>query len=269
MADVPGSETLADTLRAGGALGSWCSFASFSCVELMTLTGFDFLVLDMQHCELTQTHFPALLGAFRQPRPWPVVRAARNDYHLINWLFDQGVPGVLVPMTNSAADARRAVEAAKFPPLGKRSFGPFRAARYGTQLDRYMPVADRQATLIVQVEDAQAARDIDTILAVDGIDAVFMGPNDLAYSLLQPGQTIRADAGQWSAFARTPEVLDLCGHVMERCRAAGMPFGMTASSMDDARGWLARGASFATFGSDFVFLRAGAEHLCRTKEATR
>ena len=181
-------KTLADMLRAGGAIGSWCGFASFSSVEAMTLCGFDFLVLDMQHAEVTQAHFPALFGAFRQERPWPIVRATQNDYHLINWLFDQGAPGILVPMTNSPEDARRAVTASKFPPVGRRSFGPFRAACYGSQLDRYMPTADESATLIIQVEDAKAAENVDAILAVPGIDAVFMGPNDLAYSMLKPGE---------------------------------------------------------------------------------
>ena len=231
----------------------------------MALAGYDFLVLDMQHTEITQSHFPALFGAFGDGRPWPVVRAAQNDYHLINWLFDQGAAGVLVPMTNSPADAARAVQAAKFPPVGRRSFGPFRAAKYGSSLESYIPQADDLATLIIQVEDAKAAENIDDILNVKGIDAVFMGPNDLAYSMLKPGETIKANAGAWSAFARTPEVLDLCAHVMNRCKAAGMPFGTTTGSLDEAFEWLDRGATFATFGSDFFFMRDGVRHLCGDK----
>jgi 2-dehydro-3-deoxyglucarate aldolase len=258
--------TAAALLGAGGAIGSWCGFASFSCVEAMTLTGFDFLILDMQHSEFTQSSFPAVLGAFpKDGGTVALVRAAQNDYHLINWLFDQGVPGVMVPMVNSPELARRAVEAAKFPPLGRRSFGPFRAARYGAALDAYMAAADDRATVIVQIEHADAAADIDAILNVAGIDAVFMGPNDLAYSMLSPGEAIKADTGQWAAFARTPEVLDLCAHVMARCRAANIPFGMTTSSMDDAKQWLDRGASFVTYGSDFYFLRTGA--LASNKKA--
>ncbi len=259
------SETFAAALRSGGALGAWCGFASFASVEMMTLFPFDFLVLDMQHCEVTPGHIPALLGPFAPcARPFPVVRPPQNDYHVINWLLDQGAAGILVPMVNSADDARRAVQAAKYPPLGRRSFGPFRAARYGTRLAEYMAEAGGTA-LIVQVEDARGAREIDTILSVPGIDAVFMGPNDLAYSLLKPGESMQGDSNQWSAFARTPEVLDLCAYVMERSRAAGIPFGMTASSMEDARAWLARGASFVTYGSDFLFLRKGAEALCGWK----
>lgn len=232
----------------------------------MTLLGFDFLVLDMQHCEFTQSSFPAIFGAFGADGPRPVVRVAKNDYHLINWLFDIGAEAVLVPMVNSADDARRAVEGAKFPPVGRRSFGPFRAAKYGSQLDRYMPVADRDATLIVQIEDATAAREIDGILAVEGIDAVFMGPNDLAYSMLKKGETLATNPGEWSAFARTPAVLDLCAHVMERCRVAGIPFGTTTMSHDDAKDWLARGANFVTFGSDFGFMRAGAKQMFNREE---
>lgn len=250
-------------LRRGGVTGAWCGFSSFASAELMALLPFDFLVFDMQHCEVGLSDFPALLGALPSGRrPFAVARPPENAYHAINWLLDQGADGVLVPMTNSPEDARRAVRAAKYPPLGRRSFGPFRAARYGTALDEYIPNANQRAALIVQIEDHNAARGIDEILAVEGIDAVFMGPNDLAYSMLRPGQELRGDASQWTAFARTPEVLALCEHVMERCRAADVPFGMTGASMEDARAWLDRGASFATFGSDFLFLRRGAELLC-------
>jgi 2-keto-3-deoxy-L-rhamnonate aldolase RhmA len=128
-------ESFAQNLRSGRRLlGSWCTFASFASTEVMTHLGFDFLVLDMQHCELTQAEFPAILGAFRDESPVPVVRAPKNDYHIINWLLDQDAGGILVPMVNSVEEARRAVDAAKFPPLGKRSFGPYRAAGYSFEM---------------------------------------------------------------------------------------------------------------------------------------
>jgi 2-keto-3-deoxy-L-rhamnonate aldolase RhmA len=250
-----------ERLRAGGALGSWCSFSSFSAVEAMAQLPVDFLVLDLQHSEFTQGSFPSMFGAFAAGGPIPVVRAAKNDYHGINWLFDQGAPAVLVPMVNSAAEARLAVEAAKFPPLGRRSFGPIRAARYLNDLAGYMKQADELATLIVQIEDAGAARNISEILAVPGIDAVFMGPNDLAFSLLGPGEKPAGDPAQWSAFARTPQVLGLCTLVLEACRAARIPFGTTTGSRAEAREWIERGASFVTLGSDFQFLRAGARQI--------
>ncbi len=265
MTPISSSETLPASLRGGGCIGGWCGFASFSSVELMNSLGYDFLILDMQHCEITLSHIPALFGPFGAGKPWAVVRPPENNYHAINWLLDQGADGVLVPMVNSPEEARKAVLAAKYPPVGRRSFGPFRAARYGSQLDTYVPKADESTSLIVQIEDARAAENIDDILGVEGIDAVFMGPNDLAYSMLKPGESMRGDPKQWSAFARTPEVIGLCEHVMRRSIAAGLPFGMTAMSMDDAHAWLDRGASFVTFGSDFLFLRAGWQQLSKRK----
>jgi 4-hydroxy-2-oxoheptanedioate aldolase len=258
-------------LREGrGLLGAWCTFASFASAEVMTNLGFDFLVLDMQHCELTQVQFPGILGAFHEGGPIPVVRAPKNDYHIINWLYDQGVGAVLVPMVNSVEEARKAVDAAKFPPLGKRSFGPYRAATYSFKAQQYMAEADERATLIIQIESEEAARNVDQILAVPGIDAVFVGPNDLAFSMLKPGQSFSkpsSDGGadgakQWTAFARTPEVLTLCDEIFEKAKAASMPFGMTSGSIEEARSWLKKGASLMTFGSDFLFIRAGAKHLC-------
>lgn len=264
-------------LRQGnGLLGAWCTFASFASAEVMTNLGFDFLVLDMQHCEITQAQFPGILGAFREGGPTPVVRAPKNEYHIINWLFDQGVGAVLVPMVNSVEDARRAVEAAKFPPTGRRSFGPYRAATYSFNAERYMAEADERATLIIQIESEDGARNIEQIMAVPGIDAVFLGPNDLAFSMLKPGQSFTKPAEssgaidgakQWSAFARTPEVLALCEEIYRKAKAVSMPFGMTSGSIEEARGWLQRGASLMTLGSDFLFMRAGAKYLCEARES--
>src|SRR4051794_16561563 len=166
-----------------GLLGAWCTFASFASTEVMAELGFDFLVLDVQHCELTQSQFPALLGAFREGAPTPVIRVPQNNYHIINWLLDQGATALLVPMVNSPEAAQAAVDAAKFPPLGKRSFGPYRAARYSFGVNEYMPRADELSTLIVQIESEEAARNADRILSIPGIDAIFMGPNDLAFSM--------------------------------------------------------------------------------------
>jgi len=258
-----------------GLMGAWCTFASFASTEVMTELGFDFLVMDMQHCELTQAQFPAILGAFREGAPTPIVRVPQNDYHIINWLLDQGATALLVPMVNSVEAARAAVDAAKFPPLGKRSFGPYRAARYSFGVTDYMPRADELATLIVQIESEDAARNAESILSVPGVDAIFMGPNDLAFSMLRPGQSFFGSsaaskgvegASQWTGFARTPEVLRLCEEVLAKCIAAGKPFGMTSSSIDEAREWLGKGASLMTFGSDFLFMRAGARHLLQQKE---
>src|SRR5713226_6839588 len=270
------TNSFGNKLREGrGLLGSWCTFASFASAEVMTNLGFDFLVLDMQHCEITQAQFPGILGAFRDDGPTPVVRAPKNDYHIINWLFDPGVGAVLVPMVNSVEDARRAVEAAKFPPLGRRSFGPYRAATYSFNAARYMAEADERSTLIIQIESADAASHAEELMAVPGIDAVFVGPNDLAFSMLKPGQSFSkptegsgaADgARQWTAFARTPEVLALCDEIFAKAKAANMPFGMTSGSIEEARGWLAKGASLMTFGSDFLFIRAGANALCTMPE---
>ncbi|HEV3196260.1 MAG TPA: aldolase/citrate lyase family protein, partial [Bryobacteraceae bacterium] len=178
--------------------------------------------------------------------------------------------------------ARSAVNAAKFPPLGKRSFGPYRAAQYSFGVSEYMPRADELSTLIVQVESEDAARNVDGILSVPGIDAVFMGPNDLAFSMLREGESFFGGgfgssgvsrgvegANQWTGFARTPEVISLCEEVLEKCKAAGLPFGMTSASIQEAREWLAKGANFMTFGSDFLFMRAGARYMSQPPDTAK
>ena len=128
----------------------------------------------------------------------------------------------------------------------------------------YMASPDSHTALIVQIEDAQAAANAEELLSVPGIDAAFVGPNDIAFSMLKPGERIKADATQWTTFARTPEVLELCASVMKAARKAAIPFGTTTGSWQEAQDWLKRGANFATFGSDFHFIKTGAGHLRRT-----
>lgn len=264
------SATLTEKLKEGNVLGGWCTFTSFASAEIMAGLGYDFLIFDLQHGEATAANFPTLLGALKGTGVESVVRVPQNNYHGIHWCFDQGFSGVLVPTVNTAAEARAAVAAAKFPPLGQRSFGPYRAAAYGANVREYMATADARSTLILQIESEEAVSNLDEILGVPGIDAIHMGPNDLAFSLLKPGDSVlSATAGgaagggpqNWTAFARTPRVLEICDEVRTRAKAAGIPFGMTAGTRAEAREWLQKGASFVTYGSDFGFLRSGAETL--------
>jgi 2-keto-3-deoxy-L-rhamnonate aldolase RhmA len=258
-------KSLPERLRRGHALGSWCTFRSFASTELMVQLGYDFLIFDLQHTEVSLSDFPALLGAFNGSDVASVARVPQNDYHAINWCLDQGFAGVLVPSVNNVEEARRAIAAAKFPPTGRRSFGPYRAAAYGRDLVTCAAQADQATALILQLESAEAVASAAAIAALPGVDAVLMGPNDLAFSLLQPGQQMldatagsAAGSAQLTTFARTPRVLELCAQVMADARAANVPFGMTAGNLAEARQWLERGASFATFGSDWSFLRSGA-----------
>ncbi len=263
--------TFSDRLRSGSKLtGSWCTFSSYASAEVMTEFGLDFVILDLQHCELTPSDFPSVLGAFRGTDVTPVVRAPENDYHIVNWLFDQGVGAVMVPMVNSVEAARCAIAAAKFPPLGKRSFGPYRAARYSFGAQEYMAEADRLATLIIQIESVGAIHDLEEILALPGVDAIFVGPNDVAFSMLEPGQSLVKPAGespgadgasQWTAFARSPELLTLCDEALRKTSAAGIPFGMTGGTRKEVDEWHAKGAAYMTLGSDFLFMRSGASQI--------
>ena len=137
----------------------------------------------------------------------------------------------------------------------------------------YMAGADERATLIVQIESVEAVRNLDGILTTPGIDAVFAGPNDLAFSTLKPGESFTKPSGaegdganSWTTFARNPETAALCEEIYTKAKAKSMPFGMTSGSIEEARSWLKRGASLMTFGSDFLFMRDGAGHLCEPPE---
>ena len=272
MPASPPLPTLPERLRAGRALGGWCTFRSFACAELMAHVGYDFLVFDLQHGELALSDFPALLGALNGTGVHPVVRVPQNDPHAIHACLDLGASGAIVPSVDGVDDARRAVAAAKYPPLGRRSFGPYRSSGYGRDVAGATARADRDTALILQLESAAAVKAAPEIAALPGVDAVMMGPNDLAFSLLGPGQSVldatapcagaAGGAVNFTTFARTPRVLALCADALAAARGAGKPFGMTAGTVAEAREWFDRGAAFATCGSDWGLLRAAAlRHL--------
>ncbi len=161
-------------------LGGWCAIGNPFSAELMARSGYDWICIDLQHGLVSHEQMVGMLQAASGSGTPVLVRVEDNNAPAIMHALDAGASGVIVPLVNSAEDAARAVSACRYPPEGTRSWGPVRAA---LGVSGYSPAsANRHVICVVMVESAEGVAALDQILDVVGIDAVFIGPNDLALS---------------------------------------------------------------------------------------
>ena len=154
--------------------------------EMLSSAGFDWLMIDMEHSTLTIGEVQCLLQAMH-PDCISIVRIPGNDPVWIKRVLEAGCDGIMVPLVNSEDEARVAVDAAKYPSDGSRSFGVSRAHGYGARFDSYINSANQETVVLIQVEHIKAVNYIEQILSVKGIGGIFVGPYDLSGSLNRIG----------------------------------------------------------------------------------
>jgi 2-dehydro-3-deoxyglucarate aldolase len=231
------------------AVGSWVSSGSPVIAELMAGCGFDFLVVDVEHSAVdlpqTQMLFQAISAG--APDCAPMARLHGVDYALAKRYLDAGARGIIGPLVNTADQARLLVEAAKYPPLGKRGVGYCRANQYGQKLAEHFSSANDEILVAVQIEHIDGVRNIHEILSVKGIDAVFIGPYDLSASMGITGQLDH------------PEMEKAKEVILSACRSHNMVPGIHVVT-PDPRQLLARlkeGFTFIAYSLDITILSAG------------
>ena len=221
--------------------------------EILALAGFDFVNVDDQHGSWTDE---SMMHAFRSicvGGATPFTRVSTNNSFVIGRALDRGALGILVPMVNSPAEARAAAQAVRYPPTGSRSFGPFACEMYGSD---YTDKANEEVYLGVQLESIEAIDHAEEIMAVEGIDGCWIGPNDLGMSM---GIDPKTATGQASLEAAIMKVFDACAKTGKVPGIAG-----NASS---ARSWLNKGFRFVTVSGEAALLSARAkEVLAHLKE---
>lgn len=216
-----------------------------SVTETLRDTELDFLFIDMQHIAITLETLQRTLIALQPTTTSVLVRPPSNDPVVIGQVLDAGADGVIVPMVNTADDARRAVGAVRYPPEGTRSWGPRRAARLHGGPEEYARDADDNAVVITQVETEEAVKNLDDILSVPGLTGVMIGPADLAISL------------GYMHDRTNQRVLDTAQGVLDRCLQRGVPFGFFAATVEDGIHWMERGGLILTCSSDTAFVAQG------------
>lgn len=167
-------------------LGAWCMIPSSLTAEILAKSGFDWALIDMQHGCMGYETAVEMIRAVDLAGITPIVRVPWNEPGIIGRMLDAGAMGIVAPMINSVAEATRLAEACLYPPLGRRSLGPVRVgARDGMG---YVPAANGRIAVIPMIETVEALAEVEAIAAVPGIDALFVGPFDLSFSLgLPPG----------------------------------------------------------------------------------
>lgn len=230
--------------------GMWVCSGSPVMAEIAAGSGLDWLLIDTEHSpnglSSTLTQLQVIAG-------YPIdtmVRVAVNDTVVIKQVLDLGAQNLLVPMVSSADEARAAVAAMHYPPRGVRGVGSAlaRSGRWN-RIPNYLSDADRYVSLTVQIETAAGVEAAADIAAVDGVDAVFVGPSDLSASMGLIGQQTH------------PEVLAAVRRTFDAVHAAGKPVGVNAFDPVRARGYIDEGADFILVGADVTLVARGSEAL--------
>jgi len=224
-------------------IGCWMGFADGYAADIMGTAGFDWLVIDGEHAPNDIRSIRDQLIALEPSPSHPVVRVPIGETWMIKQVLDVGAQNVLVPMVDTAQQARDLVQACRYAPEGVRGVGAAlaRATRFSSVSD-YVETANAQICLLVQVETKAGIAALDDILAVDGIDGVFIGPADLA-----------ADMG-FGGNSAAPEVQAVILGALEKIRAAGKAPGILSLNDDFTRQYLNVGAQFVAVGIDVVML---------------
>ena len=230
-------------------IGLWTSLASAYAAEVVAGSGFDWLLLDTEHSPGAVDSVLAQLQAVAPYPVSPIVRPDTNDTVLIKRYLDIGVQTLLIPYVQTAEEARGAVAAMRYPPKGVRGVGGTTRATVFGRVPGYAKIAEQELCLLVQIETEEALERLEEIAVVDGVDGVFIGPNDLAASLGHLGDLKHED------------VIGAIVSALIRLKAMGKPAGILTPDEDFARRCLKLGATFVAVGSDIGVLARGTEAL--------
>ncbi|MBX9789013.1 MAG: hypothetical protein K2Y37_08875 [Pirellulales bacterium] len=240
--------------RAHPLLGIWQSIPSPAVSRYLARTGWPAVILDMQHGAMSFETAYECVHVLRDAGSQPVVRVSVGVPHEVERALDIGAATVVVPMVNSLAAAQALAAAAKYPPLGSRSFGGDMAVHVG---DDYAERANRQTWLLVQIEHARGLAEVEAILAVEGVDGCFVGPTDLALSMGLPRDN----------YAEHPEHQRAMARIVAACQKSRKIAGCNTYSLDDAQAKLADGFDFITLRSEVdLFLTASNELRSRLQQ---
>ena len=239
------------------SLGGWCVIPSPFTAELMGRAGYDWVCIDTQHGLIGYDQMLLMLQAISATSTPAFVRVRWNEPAEIMKALDAGAQGVIVPMVNTAADARQATGACRYPPQGYRSWGPTRAA---LQVSGFSPEsANRAVVCVVMIETQDAMAALDEILAVPGLDGVYVGPNDLAVTHgLKPDAT-----------ASNPEHRRLIETILGACERHHLTAGIHCAGPETALRWRDAGFRMLNVDNDALFVRGGAARVLEAVRGTR
>lgn len=223
--------------------GAWITIPHPTVAEIMALAGFDFLVIDTEHGAIEAESVQTLIQAMSATEAIPLVRLSGSQRTCANRILDTGPLGVIVPMVNSREDALAAVQAARYPPEGKRGIGLGRAHGFDPDgRNEYLKVANSLMMVGIQIEQQEGVDRVEEIVTTPGVDLVLVGLVDLAGSLGHAGETGHS------------EVTKAVEKVVRSARQAGVPLGIPVGGPADLLARVKQGFQFFHLGADMVYL---------------
>jgi 4-hydroxy-2-oxoheptanedioate aldolase len=233
--------------RDQAAANGWLAIPSAFAAETMAQQAWDSLTIDMQHGMVDYQTMLSMLQAISTTSVVPMVRVPWLEPGIIMKSLDAGAYGVICPMVNTREEAQRLVAYTSYAPRGSRSFGPLRASMYAGA--DYPEHADTTIVRFAMIETAQALDNLDAILSVEGLDAIYVGPSDLSLSLgCKP-----------SIEQPEPKAAQAIDHIVERAKAHGVVAGIHNFTPETALGRVAKGFRFVTIGADTRMLVSGSQ----------
>ena len=226
------------------ALGAWINSTDPLIAEIYATFGCDWMFIDTEHEPIGRRDLMGLLLACKGTECTPCVRVPGNQPEFMKWILDLGAGGIIVPQIRSAREAAAAVDAVRYHPLGRRGVGGLRAHEYGKDSD-YVHTANDRVVLMLQAEDVGFVEDMDEIMAMEGIDAIFIGQADLSHSLEHLGEMDH------------PDVQAAVDRIISCATSAGKAVAITARNQEELALRVEQGASLFVLGSDYRFVRDG------------
>ncbi len=225
-------------------LGSWLTIPHQAVVEILGTAGFEWLVIDMEHSPISISDALNLIGHIQGNGMQALVRVSKNEEVIIKQVLDAGADGVIIPMIKNKEEAKKAVSFVKYPPVGNRGVGLNRAQRYGTNFESYKKWVNDSVVVIPQIEHIDAVNNLESILNVEGVDGIIVGPYDLSASMGYPGDYNREDVKK--ALLKVDEIT----------KRNNMPLGfhVIESDFQNTLNKIRKGYTFLAFSIDFFFL---------------
>lgn len=240
-------------------LGTWIQIPSPSICEIAAKQGVDWIAVDMEHTEIGFESVANMFRGLKGSKTAPFVRVRENEPLEIRRALDVGAAGVIVPLIDSAKEAKRAVSYSKYPPQGVRGHAFCRANEWGEDFAEYAKSANERLSVFVMIESRTAVENIDDILMTEGLDGIFIGPYDMSASYGVPGDI------------SNKLVVDGCNRVLEACKKHKKIPGIHIVNPDESiiREHINKGFQFIAVGIDTLFLINGfKEAVTMVKEIT-
>ena len=216
--------------------------------EMLSFCGFDFIWIDSEHGPIDKKDIDLHIMTVRGAGLAPFVRVPWNDPVLVKPILDMGPAGIIFPFIKTADEAELAIKSCRYPPRGIRGFGPRRVHNFSKiKMDEYLETAKNEPWVILMIEQIEAVKNLEKIVKVDGVDSIFIGPDDLSSSMGILTQT------------RHPDVMAVLDDIAEICNKANVLFGagLGSANPENIKDWIKRGASWLLVDNDFTILTSG------------